>query len=286
MQLFDSERRRLRRLHRLGGTIHRDELRLALESAAVMGEAIRSRPGKILRPRRERITTTVERELVEWFANHVANRRGGAGVVAHGLVRERHRSRLWVVDPIAGTWAYLRGLPLAMVTVACVDDGWPTVAVAYNPWTRDCLWSVRGLGTYRNAAPVSVQPAPRDDYGDRPPLLISDGGTRSAEGDMAPPLVTARLLPEPALMVLEPWEHGRLPYALAAANVISGWDGAVFPDADRIDLAAVSLLVKQAGGCVFPERFDATTRGGAFAATKQVHDVLRARLQHVLDRKN
>ncbi len=66
------------------------------------------------------------------------------------------RSRVFVVDPIDGTRAFLRGEAEWAVSVAVVEAGRPVVAALYQPAT-DTLWTaVVGGGAHRNGTPIRV----------------------------------------------------------------------------------------------------------------------------------
>ena len=48
-----------------------------------------------------------------------------------------NKKRVWIVDPIDGTRSFVRGLPEFCLSVALVDQGFPTVAAIYNPSTGE-----------------------------------------------------------------------------------------------------------------------------------------------------
>jgi myo-inositol-1(or 4)-monophosphatase len=66
------------------------------------------------------------------------------------------RARVFVVDPIDGTIAFLKNRPHFTVCAAVVVDGRPCCGAVYNPIT-DELYSARsGDGAHRNGAPIHV----------------------------------------------------------------------------------------------------------------------------------
>lgn len=144
------------------------------------------------------------------------------------------RERLFVVDPIDGTVAFMKGKPWWTVALAVVEDGQPVAAVVHAPVLGDTYAAVRGGGVRLNGEPVTV-------------------GEAEALEDMA-------VLADPRLFDAarwdEPWPEVKverrnsiaLRMALVAAG---GFDAAVAPSPKwDWDVAAGALLVEEAGGSV------------------------------------
>lgn len=66
------------------------------------------------------------------------------------------RKRVFVVDPIDGTLAFIKRKPEFTVCVAVVDDGQPVVAGVYNPLTEEMFTAGSGHGSYLNDRRLSV----------------------------------------------------------------------------------------------------------------------------------
>ena len=64
------------------------------------------------------------------------------------------RKRVWVVDPIDGTRAYLAGLADWSVSVALVENGRPLAAALYAPVSDEMFVASRQSGTTRNGKRV------------------------------------------------------------------------------------------------------------------------------------
>lgn len=141
------------------------------------------------------------------------------------------RERIWVVDPIDGTRAFLAGLPDWMISVALVERGRPTVAVLYAPVTDELFAAVAGTGALRNGARISV-----------------DSGTAFAGARVAgPQRMLNKLSKQAPGFVIEPKVHS---LALRLARVAEGRIAVAFggPNSHDWDLAAADLLVHEAGG--------------------------------------
>ena len=66
------------------------------------------------------------------------------------------RARVFVVDPIDGTRAYVKDRPWWGVSIAVVDDGQPTVGVVYAPDVEETYYAVAGGGAWRNGAAIQT----------------------------------------------------------------------------------------------------------------------------------
>lgn len=64
------------------------------------------------------------------------------------------RTHVWIVDPIDGTRAFLRGEPEFAVSAALVADGQPVAAAVFNPAKDEMFEAALGLGAYLNGKPI------------------------------------------------------------------------------------------------------------------------------------
>jgi myo-inositol-1(or 4)-monophosphatase len=163
--------------------------------------------------------------------------------------------RLWIVDPIDGTRAYLAGRPDWTVSVALVEDGRPIVAALYAPATDEFFLAVRGEGATLNGARIAVT------GGDRLDNIRIAGPKRTLDrlAEIAPPFVATPRVHSLALRIARV-AHGDLDAAFTAGNS-HDWD-----------LAAADLLVHEAGGTITP--FD--RRPLAYNQPQPVHGALLA----------
>lgn len=144
------------------------------------------------------------------------------------------KDRVWVVDPIDGTKAFIKKVPEFCISVALIEKGHPVVAAIYNPSTDELFSAIRGEGLRLNHKPVD------------------------------PPDATTRELP---VIVLSPWELqiGRfttldsmtqhrpmLSIAWSLALMACGHIDAVatFEPENEWDVAAAVLLINEAGGTI------------------------------------
>ncbi|MEP9352356.1 3'(2'),5'-bisphosphate nucleotidase CysQ [Xanthobacter sp. KR7-65] len=146
--------------------------------------------------------------------------------------------RLWVVDPIDGTRAFMAAGADWAVSVALVEDGRPVAAVLFAPASGELFTAVAGAGALHNGRPLAIAPRTRLD------------GARVA-GPAADLDAIARTAPIERLPRIRS-------LALRLARVATGEIDVAFSGANSNDwdLAAADLIVEEARGLL-------TTRDGA-----------------------
>lgn len=163
----------------------------------------------------------------------------------HGVLGEEAswnetRSELWVCDPIDGTVSFIMHVPLAMFSLAFVEDGVPKVAVAYSPWTQAMYWAVLGGGSHRNGEPIAVSGR---DWGQRTMLLgSSHGGSREPVDH---PKIWKELYQAGVNVT-------KLPGTVFKGCLVAegSADGRIFVHNGAHDIAAIKLIIEEAGGKV------------------------------------
>jgi myo-inositol-1(or 4)-monophosphatase len=97
----------------------------------------------------------VERLVAERLGQHFGDAMLGEeyGATAGGALTPE---RLWVIDPIDGTYNYMHGLPAWCVSLAFLDQGAIELGVVYSPDTDELFAACRGQGATRNGAPIRV----------------------------------------------------------------------------------------------------------------------------------
>ncbi len=140
-------------------------------------------------------------------------------------------ARLWIVDPIDGTRAYMAGLPDWAVSVALVESGRPVAAALFSPMDDGFYLAFAGEGTTLNGARIAANDS-------------ADLGNARIAG---PKRRVDHLVKSLPAMIAEPKVHS---LALRIARVASGRLDVAFagPDSHDWDIAAADLLVHEAGG--------------------------------------
>lgn len=144
------------------------------------------------------------------------------------------KRRIFVVDPIDGTVAYMKGKPWWCVPIAVVEDGLPVAAVIHAPALGETFTAVRGGGAALNGRPISA----------------SD----STDLDDASVLADARLMEGPQWP--EPWPAMRFEKRNAIAYRMALVAAGAFDAAIALtqkwdwDVCAGALIAQEAGAKV------------------------------------
>jgi histidinol-phosphatase len=149
--------------------------------------------------------------------------------------------RQWIIDPIDGTKNFVRGVPVWASLIALLENGVPVVGVVSAPALQRRWWAARGRGAF-----VAV--------GDAPPRRLSVSSV--AQLDSASLSFSSlsgwaqRGLRERFLALTDAVWRVRafgdfLSYCLLAEGAV---DIAAEPEVSVWDLAALDILVREAGG--------------------------------------
>jgi myo-inositol-1(or 4)-monophosphatase len=147
--------------------------------------------------------------------------------------RERLKhSRVWMIDPIDGTSAFLRHNPEWTVSVALVENGVPVLGVVYAPAKDEMFRAMRGHGAFLNDEPIKTSDKPTLEGAE----LIASGG-----------LFKKKLWQEPWPEVQTRWVNS---VAYRLALVAAGKADATISLAAKAewDLAAAAVIMAEAGG--------------------------------------
>jgi len=147
-------------------------------------------------------------------------------------------SRVWMIDPIDGTNAFLRHIPEWTVSAALVEDQAPVIGVVYNPSRQEFFHAIKGQGAFLNGRPIHV--SGQEDL--KGAHLIASGG-----------LFKKKIWTEPWPEVETAWVNS---VAYRLALVACGRADATISLSAKAewDLAAGVLLVEEAGGTVTDHR--------------------------------
>jgi len=175
------------------------------------------------------------------------------------------KDRVFVVDPMDGTRAFIKRRPHFTVSVAVVEGGLPIAAAVYNPLTDEMYSAAKDSGAALNGKRMSV--SDRDDL---------DGAKFLGDPDAFKSLIADGASIE---------RRNSIAYRIAL--VASGqFDGAVSPrPKSDWDLAAAQLIIEEAGGILtdsdgkpYVYGQDSIRKAPPLAAGPRLHALLRERL--------
>jgi histidinol-phosphatase len=168
--------------------------------------------------------------------------------------------RRWIVDPIDGTKAFTRGVPLYSTLLAMDDEHGPAVGVIVLPALDQVVYAGRGLGCWTTPgvpARVSATAAIDGAY------LMSSSYSHWPDGDL--------LAVKHAGAKLRTWGDG-YGYALVATGRA---DAMVDHVVERYDVAAMPVILAESGGRFSSLAGEPGAQHGSGVATNgAIHDEL------------
>lgn len=152
-------------------------------------------------------------------------------------------TRRWIVDPLDGTTNFLHGLPHWAVSIALEHKGQIVAGVVYDPTKDELFYAEKGQGAFMNESRMRVSGRYRLNE-----ALFSTGLPYAGRSDLPDTLKElARLMPVCA--GVRRFGVASLDLAYVAAGRYDGfWERRL----NSWDLAAGSLIVREAGGFVEP----------------------------------
>jgi len=144
------------------------------------------------------------------------------------------KRRVWVIDPIDGTKAFISGGPEYCISVGLIEQGRPIVAGIFNPSTDELFTATRGGGLRLNSKPVTP---PASWSGQHPVIALNQWEQQIGRFTSLDPSINKRPMRSIAWVL-----------ALAATGRIEGvvtWE----PE-NEWDVAAGALLITETGGTI------------------------------------
>jgi myo-inositol-1(or 4)-monophosphatase len=178
----------------------------------------------------------------------------------------------WFIDPLDGTSNYAHGVPIFSVTIAYAQHGQLTLAVTIDPTRAHCFSAERGQGAYLNTSRLHVSKTQ-----ELVDAMLVTGFPPDKENPLGSNLENFSNLMGHAQSIRRLGSA-----ALDLAYVAAGWlDGYWEMGIHAWDIAAGSLLVKEAGGAVTDLKGNADYFKPPYAMVA-ANPVLHAKLLSVL----
>ncbi len=186
----------------------------------------------------------------------------------------RTGQRVWVVDPIDGTRAYMRGQPYWCIGAGVLEHGRARVGVVHAPELNEAYEARLGGGAYLNGRKIQVS--------DR--AAIEDCRMIAAQSLFTRPQWSR---PWPVMQFASPRPNATL---LRICRVASGvWDATLaLARKSDWDLAPATIIIGEAGGMAtthlgeaYVFNRDEPAQRSLLAAGKALHSLLSARVKGV-----
>jgi histidinol-phosphatase len=210
--------------------------------------------------------TEVDRSVEQALRERIARDRPEDGVVGEEFGAEGAEAARWIIDPIDGTKNYVRGIPVWGTLIALERDGVVAAGVISAPaLNRRRWWAARGEGAFADDHPIHVSEVSRLDDAQ---LLF--GGLKAWK--------KTGFLDRLVDLVLRCWRgRGFGDFWMHMLVAEGAADVAAEPEVSLWDLAAVKLIVEEAGGRFTDLSGRATPSGGSALSTNGfLHDEVLA----------
>jgi histidinol-phosphatase len=170
--------------------------------------------------------------------------------------------RRWIVDPIDGTANYVRGVPIWATLIALEEDDELRVGVVSAPALHTRWYAARGEGAFANERPIAVSKV--SELADAQ-LCYSDIASWTVFRTSAQPMID---------LLHTVWRARGVGDFLQHMLVAEGAaDAAVEPVVNLWDLAALLVIVEEAGGRFTNLEGERTADGGsAVSSNGLLHD--------------
>lgn len=204
--------------------------------------------------------TEADRAAERWLRRVLARDHPDDGIVGEeeGTVRGRSPRR-WIIDPIDGTKAFVRGVPLYSTLLAYEDEHGPCLGVIALPALGHVVWAGRHRGCWFNGEPAGVSETSQLDGS----YLMSSSFSHWDDA--------ALLAIKHAGLNMQTWGDG-YGYALVATGRA---DAMVDPQVALYDVAPMPVILREAGGRFTDLAGDPSPAAGSGLATNgRIHDEL------------
>jgi len=180
--------------------------------------------------------TEVDRSVEQALRDRIARDRPADGVVGEEFGADGSEEARWIIDPIDGTKNYVRGIPIWATLIAFEREGDLVAAVASAPAMARRWWAAKGTGAFADGRPIAVSKVSRLE--DAQVCYSGLGGWRRA--GLRDNLIALADRSWRSRGFGDFWMHVLV--AEGSADV------ATEPEVNLWDLAAVELIVEEAGG--------------------------------------
>lgn len=195
-------------------------------------------------------------EAVEqMIRERLATERPGDGIVGEEQGSSGSTARRWIIDPIDGTKNYVRGVPVFGTLLALEIDGRGTVAVVSAPAMARRWWASKGAGAYRNGDRIGVSSVNSIDDAH----FAYDSLTDFDKAGLTENFLKLARRCSRTRAFGDFWAH-----MLVAEGAM---DIAIEPEVAHWDMAAVQVIVEEAGGRFTTLNGDARADGRSGVST-------------------
>ena len=249
------------------------ELETALRAAKAAGEIIRGyyRSNLAIETKADRTPVTqADVECERAIRGIVLERFPAHGFFGEETGQTRADAEfLWLVDPIDGTKGFIRGYPFFSTEIALMRNGELILGVSNGVMFNDLAWAERGQGAWLNGEELHVSNIEESSL-----AVLSTGNLRSLASSDGWRALGNLVMTADRVRGYGDFYH----YHLLAAGRI---DAVIESDVNVLDIAALSVIVTEAGGVFTDLDGNATTleTTSVLAANRGLHGELLKKLK-------
>jgi myo-inositol-1(or 4)-monophosphatase len=252
---------------------------VAVEAALSAGEYVLENLGglsidEISSKQSSDFVTRVDKESEEIIINVIRHRYPDHSFLAEESVKESTGEYRWIIDPLDGTTNYIHGFPVFSISVALEHQGDIITGVVLDPTRNELFTATKGKGVFLNGKPVYIS-----DITDLASGLISTGFPFRRKDMIEEYLYVFRSIFD-KVSDLRRAGSAAIDLAYLAAGRC---DGFFEIGLGAWDIAAGSLLVKEAGGIVtdFGGGHNYLATGNIVAGTPVTHEKILKEIQNI-----
>lgn len=181
---------------------------------------------------------------------------------------------LWVCDPIDGTMPFTNGIPIFTFSLALVKNGEPILGVIYDPILNRLFFAEKNQGAFLNNQPIKVSEKQTLEKSTIDIVNFDNASWQIWE--------LAEWLSKKWAIVYK-LNCITYPSALVACGE---FDATIFPHHTAHDIAAVKIIVEEAGGKVTDlfgnkQRYDKPIKG-AIVSNDKIHGLLLEEISKII----
>jgi len=210
----------------------------AQEAGAIMRRYYRSSDATIELKKDGSPVTIADKAINSLLIQRVQSDFPEHGVLGEEEVWHPERDQLWVCDPIDGTSSFIMHMPTFTFALSFVVSGEPQVAVVLNPMTQELFWAAQGKGAWLNDEPITVSERA---WGAGGRLMRQ---ASPSQRNLLDQHELARSLRQSGVHLIA--SHGAVWSGILVAD--GSADGYIYEGNSAHDIAAVKLIVEEAGG--------------------------------------
>lgn len=141
-------------------------LRVAVGAAKIAGKFLTSNFGKLrVKDAKRKLSfdfvTEIDKEAEEIIVNEIRKSFPEHGFFGEETHKDREMEYIWIIDPLDGTTNYIHSYPMFSLSIALAYKGELIVGVIFDPLRDELFTAIKGKGAYLNNRRIKVNEAAR-----------------------------------------------------------------------------------------------------------------------------